>query len=226
MSSEHKITIINLASASPRRRSLLEITGWEANVCPVEIDECPGQHESAEALVGRLALTKARTATACNNPIGVILAADTVVADGDCLLGKPADEAEAKSMLASLKGRSHRVITTLVLIDQRTGREVVETCETLVPMRDYEMSEVETYITSGAPLDKAGGYGIQDDAFGPVAVGHLHGCYTNVMGLPLCHLVRAMNRLGGSPPENVPQTCQEYTGYNCPIYNDILKEQV
>jgi MAF protein len=225
MTTEHKIGIINLASASPRRYSLLEITGWQANVCPVEIDEHPFQHEMAEVLVERLALTKARAAVAYHNPIGVVLAADTVVADGECLLGKPADKVEAKRMLSSLKGRSHRVLTTLVLIDQRTEREVIETCETLVPMRDYEMNEVETYIASGAPLDKAGGYGIQDDAFCPVAVGHLQGCYTNVMGLPLCHLVRAMSRLGGSPPVNVPQTCQAYTGYNCPVYNDILREQ-
>jgi len=220
-----KTATITLASASPRRRSLLEITGWEANVCPVEIDERPYQDESAEALAERLALTKVRVAAANYNPFGVVLAADTVVADGERLLGKPADKAEAKRMLFSLKGRSHRVFTTLALIDQRTGREVVETCETLVPMRDYEMSEVETYIASGAPLDKAGGYGIQDDAFSPVAVHQLHGCYTNVMGLPLCHLVRAIRRLGGSPPVNVPRACQAHIGYTCTVYNDILREQ-
>ena len=225
MTAEGKKTTINLASASPRRHSLLEITGWEVSVSPVEIDERPYQHESAEALAKRLALTKARAAAADNDLIGVVLAADTVVADGECLLGKPADKAEAKRMLSSLRGRRHRVLTALVLIDQRTGREVIETCETLVQMRDYEMGEIENYVTSGAPLDKAGGYGIQDEAFCPVAVSHLHGCYANVMGLPLCHLVRAMSRLGGTPPVNVPRSCQAYTGYNCPIYDDILREQ-
>ena len=225
MTAERKNSAINLASASPRRRSLLEITGWEVSVSPVEIDERPCQLESAEALAKRLALTKARAAVTDNDLIGVVLAADTVVADGGYLLGKPADKAEARRMLSSLRGRRHRVLTTLVLIDQRTGREVIETCETLVPMRDYEMSEVESYVASGAPLDKAGGYGIQDETFCPVAIGQLHGCYTNVMGLPLCHLVRAMNRLGGTPPGNVPQTCQACTGYNCPIYHNILREQ-
>ncbi len=116
-------------------------------MCPVEVDELPLQDETAEDLVKRLALTKARTAILNCDESGVVLAADTVVVDGHRLLGKPSDHAEAKAMLWDLRDREHRVLTTLVLIDQRDNRQILMMCESSVPMRSYSMDEVEAYLS-------------------------------------------------------------------------------
>jgi MAF protein len=194
-------------------------------VCPVEVDELPLQDETAEEFVKRLALTKARAAILNCDQSSVVLAADTVVVEGHRLLGKPSDKAKAKEMLWDLRGREHRVLTTLVLIDQGNNREILMMCESSVPMRRYTMGEVDAYINSGGPLDKAGGYGIQD-SFSPVAMERFQDCYANVMGLPLCHLVTAMRRLGQSPSTDVPEVCQAYIEYDCSVYNEILGDQV
>lgn len=214
-----------LASGSPRRRQLMALTGWEAIVSPVEVDERPLAGESAQAVACRLAAAKAQLATAKQESKAIVLSADTVVARGERLLGKPSDADEAERMLMALRGRSHSVVTAIVLIDRSLGREVVEVCETTVPMRTYTADEIAAYIASGEPFDKAGGYAIQDGTFGPVALEELHGCFANVMGLPLCHLVCAMRRLGYRTKVNVPAACQAYTGYNCPVYSRILEEQ-
>ncbi len=225
MSTETGTRTLILASASPRRDELLRLTGWRAHVCPVEVDEHPLQDETAEALVQRLAMAKARTAVQNCDESGVVLAADTVVVDGQRLLGKPLDQTEAKAMLWDLRGREHRVLTTIVVVDQHDQREILMMCESSVPMRRYSMDEVDAYIQSGAPLDKAGGYGIQD-AFNPVAMERFHDCYANVMGLPLCHLVKVMRRLGHSPSTDVPKACQMYLEYDCFVYPEILGDHV
>jgi septum formation protein len=225
MSTEHDAATFVLASASPRRNDLFKLTGWRAILWPVEVDELPQHNETAEELVRRLALAKVRTAALDHEPSTILLAADTVVVDGGRLLGKPSDGVEAKEMLWGLRGKRHRVLTTLALLDQRTHLEVLETCESSVPMRKYTMDEVDAYITSGGPLDKAGGYGIQD-TFSPVAMEDFHGCYANVMGLPLCHLVRAMRRLGQFPSIQVPEACQASLGYDCSVHREILGDQV
>jgi MAF protein len=214
-----------LASASPRRSELLALTGWKAIIEPVEVDEQPLPGEGARLLARRLASAKASRAAENTAASGMILAADTIVADEDQLLGKPADPDEAKQMLLALRGRNHRVITAIVLIEPQDHQEIVEMCETLVPMRNYDMEEIEAYIASGSPLDKAGAYGIQDGGFQPVASESLEGCYTNVMGLPLCHLVRAMRRLGHHPTVDVPAACQAHTGFVCPVFRQILGEE-
>ncbi|MEW6567756.1 MAG: Maf family protein [Chloroflexota bacterium] len=212
-----------LASKSPRRRELLEAVGREATVIPIGVDEAPLPGEPAEAVVRRLSLAKARQAAAVSP--GLALGADTIVVEGDRLLGKPGDTEQAKRMLESLAGRNHRVLTAVALVDNRTGGEVVEVCETEVPMRAYGGQEIEAYIASGAPFDKAGGYGIQDDGFRPVALERLQGCYANVMGLPLCHLARALRRLGENLPVAVPEACRLHTGYDCRIYPSILEAE-
>lgn len=225
MSIESKTSTLILASASPRRNDLLKLTGWSALVCPVEVDELPLQDETAEGLAKRLALTKARTAILSSDESSIILAADTVVADGQRLLGKPSDKAEAREMLWDLRGREHRVLTSLVLIHRRNDHELLVMCESSVPMRRYTMGEVDAYINSGGPLDKAGGYGIQD-SFDPVAIERFRDCYANVMGLPLCHLVNAMRRFDQSPTTDVPEVCQAYLEYDCTVYSEILGDQV
>jgi MAF protein len=193
---------------------------------PVTIDEQPRPGEDAKALVQRLALAKSQALVDRLNPSSYVLAADTVVADGDLMLGKPAGPAEANRMLVDLRGRAHTVFTAISLSHQDMHGEIVEVCETSVHMRDYTDKEVEAYVSTGSPLDKAGAYGIQDGGFHPVAYDELFGCYANVMGLPLCHLVRAMHKLSEEAPVDVPAACIAYTGYACPVYSEILAEMM
>ena len=122
----------------------------------------------------------------------VVLGADTVVVLNDAILGKPADEAEATAMLAALRGRAHRVLTGVALaVDGVIAWSTV--VETTVWMRAYSANEVERYVRSGKPLDKAGAYGIQDADFHPVE--RIEGCFSNVVGLPICEVRRALTAL-------------------------------
>lgn len=210
-----------LASNSPRRRQLLAWTGWQFTVSAAEIDETPLPAEPPAAYVARLAHSKA-LARAQSAPAGQwVLASDTIVADGSQLLGKPANRAAARAMLGQLRGRTHQVYTALALIQTGSSRADFELCRDLVPMRAFAEAELETYLDSGDPLDKAGAYAIQHAGFHPVE--NFGGCYASVMGLPLCHLVRMAARLGFTPGSDVPATCQAQLGYTCPVYPAILR---
>ncbi|HKZ54888.1 MAG TPA: Maf family protein [Anaerolineales bacterium] len=216
-------TSITLASASPRRQELLALTGWPIEVRAVRVDEEPEHGEDPRALVKRLAQAKLRRALARGDDAPTILAADTIVVHDGQVLGKPADEQEAQRMLLRLRGKSHQVFTALALVDAHWNAPIIELCETTVPMRDFADAEAEAYVRTGSPLDKAGAYGIQDGEFNPVALDRMHGCYANVMGLPICHLVRAMRRLGHEPAADVPAACQAHTGYVCDVFPSILE---
>ncbi len=210
--------MLTLASASPRRQELLGLTGWEIISRPGEVDERPEPGESPEQLTQRLATAKARSASG-----ELVLGADTVVVLGNEVLGKPADSDAAREMLQALRGRTHRVISSIALVDGAGLTVALDTCVSEVPMREYGEAEIARYLRSGSPLDKAGGYGIQDGEFNPVNMNQMHDCFANVMGLPLCHLVRNMRRLGYEPPADVPGACQAHTGYNCSVYPAILR---
>lgn len=129
-------------------------------------------------------------------------------------------------MLLRLRGRTHAVYTGVALVGE--GREVIEVATTAVAMRDYARDELDAYVASGDPLDKAGAYAIQHPAFRPVA--SWRGCYANVVGLPLCHLVRALRVWRVVPPADacseqgrgVPAACQTHTGQRCTVFRDIL----
>lgn len=210
-----------LASNSPRRRQLLSWTGWPFIVQPADIDETPLPGEKTEAYTLRLARGKAK-AGAVGVPAGtLVLAADTTVADDQGLLGKPGSAEEARSMLRRLRGCTHRVITALAIYDPQTERLLDDTCTARVPMRAYSDEEIEAYVLSGDPLDKAGAYAIQHPGFHPVE--HFSGCYACVVGLPLCHLVRTLRKLGIQPLRPVPATCQANLAYDCPVYPEILE---
>ncbi|MBM3120698.1 MAG: septum formation protein Maf [Chloroflexi bacterium] len=211
-----------LASASPRRRELLALTGWPAIVRPASADEQPLPGEGAVGLAQRLSQAKAVEVAARADGRTLVLGADTVVSHEEALLGKPADEAEARRMLDLLRGQTHEVITALTLVADDGAWQAQEVCHTPVPMRDYTPQAVGEYLASGAAFDKAGAYGIQDRPFDPVDVHQMTGCYANVMGLPLCHLVRLMRRRDLRPAANVPAACQAHTGYRCGIYAEIL----
>lgn len=207
-----------LASNSPRRKELLALFGWPFEVIPADIDERQHVNEPPVHYVRRLACEKAQ-AIAGREP-GLVVAADTIVVDGDELLGKPLDIDDARRMLKQLRGRTHQVYTGIALIDTETGESVDDVCRTDVPMRTYSDAEMEAYIASGDPLDKAGAYAIQHAGFHPVS--GLTGCYASVMGLPLCHLAVALRHLGFEPPTALPDRCQATLDYGCPVFEAIL----
>ena len=173
-------TRLVLASASPRRRELLGRLVVDFTVIPSAVEERLEPGPLTEA-IARLAEVKART-VAPSAPAAVILAADTmVVIDGEAL-GKPADPAEAVAMLRRLRGRAHEVMTGLAVIDAH-GRTWTATEVSRVVIARCPDALIERYAASGAPLDKAGGYAIQD--LDGVLVDAVIGSYTNVIGLPL-----------------------------------------
>ena len=210
-----------LASASPRRRQLVGLTGWKVELRPTSADETPRPAETGRELTRRLARLKAQAVAPADGEI--VLTADTTVVDGDNLLGKPADRPAARAMLEHLRGRRHRAVTSIAL-RAPDGTLLVDTCESSVPMRAYGDDEIDRYLAGGQPFDKAGGYGIQDGVFEPVDKAAFHDCFANVMGLPLCHVVRTMRRVGVEPAVDVPSACMAHLRYECRVYPAILAE--
>lgn len=211
-----------LASRSPRRRELLALTGWTFTAVESPFTEETAGQEPPESLARQLATGKAQAV----HPIAygrTVLAADTLVVDEGEVLGKPRDPEDARRMLLALRGKEHQVITAITLIEGSSGRILQDLCRTEVPMREYTMDEIQTYLASGSPSDKAGAYGIQDQHFDPVDRDSFGGCFANVMGLPLCHLVRTARKLGIEPEQDVPTACRDHTGYPCKIFPDILR---
>ncbi len=211
---------IILASNSPRRKQLLSLLGWSFDVIPADIDESQRPGEPPCTYVRRLACEKAQAVAGQDGFDGVVVAADTIVVDNvnDELLGKPADADEAKRMLRRLRGRVHHVYTGLALVDG--VRSLDDLCRTEVPMRHYTDAEIERYVASGDPMDKAGAYAIQHAGFRPVS--NLSGCFASVMGFPLCHLKRALQQLGYQAADDLPKRCQAFLDYDCPVYQAIL----
>ena len=189
-----KKDFVYLASASPRRSELLRQIGVPFEVRPADIPEVQAAGESADALVLRLAAEKAdvvwrRVPADERRPV---LAADTAVVLDERVLGKPADETEAESMLAALSGRTHRVLTAVALRCGDAVQTLLSTSE--VRFRATTRDERAAYCRSGEPLDKAGGYGIQGRA--AMFVEHLAGSYSGVVGLPLFETAALLERCG------------------------------
>jgi septum formation protein len=217
--------VLILASNSPRRKELLTLLGLPFHIRPAEINEDPLPGEAPRAYVLRLAEGKARAIVArdavAQVPAGsLVIAADTTVADGLEILGKPEDELQAVEMLNHLRGHLHQVYTAVAILRAADGRLLLDACVTDVPMRDYSQDEITAYVATGDPLDKAGAYAIQHDGFHPVE--HLDGCYANVVGLPLCHLTRLLRKLTVEPQANIPIACQAALKYDCPVFTAIL----
>lgn len=174
-----------LASTSPRRRELMQQLGLEFSTVRASIDETPQPHEDPADYVARLAKAKAMAGLEGVPPgWGLVIAADTTVTCEGELLGKPGSEAEAIAMWQRLSGRTHEVLTGLVVAShERLELAVVSTLVSFRPIREEEML---AYWASGEPADKAGGYAIQGK--GAVFVSHIEGSYSNVVGLPLAEL--------------------------------------
>ncbi|MEL7208359.1 MAG: Maf family protein [Actinomycetota bacterium] len=175
-----------LASASPRRRQLLESAGLRFDTMPVDIDETPGADEPPAVLVERLARAKAAEGLCrlADKHRVVVIGADTVVALGDEVFGKPASASEARTMLSRLSDGSHHVYTGVAVATGTRLEAMVDT--TVVHFRSLDAAEIDCYVASGEPMDKAGAYGIQGRA--GIFVDRVEGSFHNVVGLPL-HVV-------------------------------------
>ena len=173
---------IILASGSPRRKELMEKIGLKFEIDPAEIDERKFKEKSAEKLVEILAVKKAE-AVATRHPNSIIIGSDLTVALDDHQIGKPENATDAKKILKLLRDKTHQVLTGVAIINTANNKtaSAVETAN--VKMRDYSDKEIDNYIATGEPLDKAGAYAIQGHA--AAFIEKIEGSYSGVMGLPL-----------------------------------------
>jgi septum formation protein len=181
-----------LASSSPRRRQLLRQIGLKFDVVPSEVDEDFIDGESPRDHVLRLAMMKARKVGE-TYPDRWVIGADTIVSIDGKVLGKPQTDQEAYEMLAALSGRDHLVVTGVSVWCEAKGKGETMAVETSVRFKTISPHEISWYIRTGEPFDKAGGYAIQGR--GAFMVQRIEGSYTNVVGLPLCELLEALNRM-------------------------------
>ena len=175
-----------LASKSPRRRYLLEQAGLEFSVIPSNFEENSIPRSSPEFYVKRLAEAKAKDISQ-RYPDSWVIGADTIVLIDNAMLGKPGSRSEARKMLRSLSGKTHQVLTGYCICCEATGRFFSETIKTDVCFKKLTGLQIDWYINSGEPFDKAGAYAIQ--GIGTFLVKRIHGSYTNVVGLPVCEVL-------------------------------------
>ena len=185
-----------LASASPRRRELLESICIPFEVMPSDVPEVRGEGESPEEYVARLSREKA-AAIASQHPTRWVLAADTTVLLGDQLLEKPLNRADAVRMLSAICGRTHTVYTGVTLLNLATRYHDTRVAESEVRMLPLADCDIEWYVETGEPLDKAGSYAVQ--GIGAMFIESVHGSYTNVVGLPLALLFQMLRKAGIDP---------------------------
>jgi len=213
-----------LASKSPRRKTLLRNLIDPFIVVNSDVDEREIPGENPDEFVMRLAKEKALKggagvlANSLENAF--VLGADTIVVDGTEILGKPQDQMDAARILKQLRGKTHKVLSGIALYNLSTGEIQTRLVCTEVVMREYTDDEIQDYIASGDPMDKAGAYGIQNSDFNPAP--DFFGCFANVMGLPLCHLAVLMKEMGIETDHRVADRCQDSIDYQCPIYADVL----
>ena len=187
-----KLPKIVLASSSPRRVKLLKQLG-----VPFEVVEPVGVHEEDEGVPEEVVIRNAQAKAdhvASKLDEGIVIGADTIVVLGNTIIGKAMTDQEATDMLTAVQGRTHRVLTGLAVVDassKRTEKDVVETHVTFQPLTE---DEVARYVASGEPLGKAGGYAVQ--GLGAVIVEEVHGCFYNVVGLPLYRLNMLLEKFG------------------------------
>ena len=186
-----------LASASPRRAEILRNAGFTFDTFPADVDETILRDERAEDYVRRVAEEKARVAMERLTPHtvpAIVMGADTTVVAGGQILGKPADKEDARRMLRLLSGQTNEVLTGLSVTRSTDGRSASHVETTRVSFANLPESEIEEYLASGEPFDKAGAYGIQ--GIGGRYVTRIEGCYFNVMGLPLSRLWSMLRDFG------------------------------
>lgn len=181
-----------LASGSPRRRELLAKMGYEFEICTPDIDE---NVDGAPSDVALLLARKKAQAAARDRMSGVVIASDTLVSLDGVGLGKPGNPGEAKGMLRALSGREHDVFTGVCVIDAETGRSMERCVQTGVEFRTLTDDEIDAYVATGEPMDKAGAYAIQGGAGGFVT--WLDGSFENVMGFPVAEVDAMLKKMMG-----------------------------
>ena len=195
---------IILASASPRRLELLSQLGLDFQVTPSDVPEDPLDGESAEEMTRRLSLEKA-LAVSRQMSDGYVVGADSTVVWEGRSFGKPVDADDARRMLRQLRGTSHQVTTGVTVVDVASGRHITDALTSDIVLREYTDAEIEASIATGTPMDKAGAYAMQDQELRPGKM--VSGCYSNVIGLPICRLLEMLAELGCSlPPLEFPES--------------------
>lgn len=185
---------IVLASASPRRAELLELACVPCRIAPADIPEEPLPGEESLDHVLRLSEEKARAAAARERTGRWFIGADTIVVLDGRIMGKPVDTADAEKMLETLSGNRHQVITAYAVFDRINNNCVSRAVQTDVVFKPLSCREIQQYVATGCPLDKAGAYAIQGGA--AHFVREIYGSYTNVVGLPTCELVETLQQMG------------------------------
>lgn len=211
-----------LASNSPRRKELLALFGLPFSTSPSNINEKKLDLETPEQYVIRMAYEKGRCKQLA--PDEFVLSADTIVELNGETIGKPKDEDDAKNILKKIRGKTHFVHTALSLRNGETDEIIRGICHTKVIIRNYSDEEIQSYLNQNNALDKAGAYAIQDAAFHPVE--RIEGCYSNVMGLPLCSLFRLFQQAGFRLDIKIAECCQEYNDITCEVYPQILMSKL
>lgn len=184
---------IILASASPRRKELLEKIGLKFEVEPSNYAENMRSKLSPDELARSTSLEKAKV-VAGKHKNAIVIAADTFIVFRGKILGKPNTQAEARKMLMTLKGKSHSVITGFTILDTDKNKVLTKSVETIIHIKNLTSEEVDAYVKSKEPLDKAGAYAIQ--GLGSVIVERIEGDYFNVIGLPLSVLAEGLKEFG------------------------------
>jgi septum formation protein len=209
-----------LASNSPRRKEMFTWVKWDWGAYAANIDESQLPGEPAQEYVVRLAAEKANSPIPGVQEDDIIIAADTIVVLNDAILGKPEDNQQAVEMLANLRGRDHFVMTAVAARAMHYAPLKQDLCKTKVQMRSYTDQEIKRYVSSGDSRDKAGAYAIQNESFHPV-VG-FKGCFSSVMGMPLCHLERMLRKFPDYEPKDLACICQNHLKYTCPISKRVM----
>jgi septum formation protein len=203
------VAVMRLASSSPRRAELLRLLGVRFEIAPANVDE----HRFASPATAK--------ADAASRRGDVTLAADTeVVVDGE-RIGKPRDDGHAVTMLAALAGATHDVRTEVVTADA-SGRRLRFAVGSRVTLRPLSLREIERYVSTGEPIDKAGGYAIQGE--GRHIVSEYQGCLANITGLPLCHVYFALRRAGIVGAQRPERVCQEHFDFVCPVWRSAQRQ--
>ena len=184
---------IILASASPRRKELLEKIGLKFEVEPSNYAEDMHSKLNPDELARAISLGKSR-AVASKHKNAIVIAADTFIVFRGKIMGKPNTEAKARKMLMTLKGKSHSVITGFTIMDTEENKVLTKSVETVIHIKKLTPKEIDAYVKSKEPLDKAGAYAIQ--GLGSVIVERIEGDYFNVMGLPLSALAESLKEFG------------------------------
>lgn len=220
-----------LASGSLRRQEFVRQLGLPCTVLVADIDETPLPGEHPGAMTCRLAEEKARAVAlrldnaarddlpADDLPADdlsagtLIIASDTTVALGDAIYGKPLNDEDARRMLRDLRGRSHQVISAISILHLPSDRQATRINISNVVMRNYSDAEIDAYVASGDPLDKAGAYAIQAREFDPVQ--SMQGCYAGIMGLPLADLAGLLEEFGVTVPASIAAVCSLHNPFGC-----------